>query len=105
MRTLLIEEYEEALKICDVLLGPVTPGLPSKIGEMISDPLSNLLEDLYTDNQSGRGSSFSYSGRFYGKGLPVGLQIIGKKFGEGELFQFGYLYLKRPIGTKITTIN
>ena len=48
LRTILIQEYEEVLNSCDVLLGPVTPSLPSKIGEMISDPLKNLLEDLYT---------------------------------------------------------
>ncbi|MEK9178947.1 MAG: amidase family protein, partial [Patescibacteria group bacterium] len=93
LRTLLIEEYEEALKTCDVLLGPVTPGLPAKIGEMISDPLANLLEDLYTGTVNLVGApSLAIPSGFTEKGLPVGLQIIGKKFGEGELFQLGYLY-------------
>ena len=93
LRTILIQEYEEALKECDVLLGPVTPSLPSKIGEMINDPLKNLLEDLYTGTVNLVGApALAIPAGFTEKGLPVGMQIIGKKFGEGELFQLGYLY-------------
>lgn len=93
LRTILIQEYEEVLNSCDVLLSPVTPSLPSKIGEMISDPLKNLLEDLYTGTVNLVGApALAIPAGFTEKGLPVGLQIIGKKFGEGELFQFGYLY-------------
>lgn len=93
LRTVLIQEYEEALNSCDVLLGPVTPSLPSKIGEMISDPVKNLLEDLYTGTVNLVGApSLTIPAGFTKTGLPVGMQIIGKKFGEGELFQIGYLY-------------
>ncbi|VVA44113.1 Glutamyl-tRNA(Gln) amidotransferase subunit A [Candidatus Roizmanbacteria bacterium] len=93
LRTILIQEYEEALKICDVLLSPVTPSLPSKIGEMISDPLKNLLEDLYTGTVNLVGApALVIPAGFSEKNLPIGLQIVGKKFSEGELFQFGYLY-------------
>lgn len=93
LRTILINEYENALKKCDILLGPVTPSLPSKIGEMINNPLKNLLEDLYTGTVNLVGApSLAIPAGFTKTGLPVGMQIIGKKFGEGELFQTGYLY-------------
>lgn len=93
LRTILIQEYEEALKTCDILLSPVTPSLPSKIGEMISDPLKNLLEDLYTGTVNLVGApALVIPAGFSEKNLPIGLQLVGKKFGEGELFQFGYLY-------------
>lgn len=93
LRTILIQEYEEALKKCDVLLGPVTPSLPSKIGEMISDPLKNLLEDLYTGTINLVGApALAIPAGFTKDNIPIGLQIIGKKFSEGELFQLGYLY-------------
>lgn len=93
LRTILIQEYEEALETCDVLLSPVTPSLPSKIGEMISDPLKNLLEDLYTGTVNLVGApALVIPAGFSEKNLPIGLQIIGKKFGEGELLQIGYLY-------------
>ncbi|KKP60148.1 MAG: Glutamyl-tRNA(Gln) amidotransferase subunit A [Candidatus Roizmanbacteria bacterium GW2011_GWC2_34_23] len=93
LRTILIQEYETALKTCDVLLGPVTPSLPSKIGEMISDPVKNLLEDLYTGTVNLIGApALAIPAGFSEENLPIGFQVVGKKFGEGELFQFGYLY-------------
>ncbi|MDO9028708.1 MAG: amidase family protein, partial [Candidatus Roizmanbacteria bacterium] len=52
-----------------------------------------LLEDLYTGTVNLVGApALAIPAGFTEKGLPVGLQIIGKKFGEGELFQLGYLY-------------
>lgn len=92
LRTILIQEYNEALKTCDVLLAPVNPSLPSKIGELINDPLKNLMEDLYTGTISLVGAPSLSIPAGFAEGLPVGMQIIGKKFGEGELFQIGYLY-------------
>ncbi|MEK7177631.1 MAG: amidase family protein [Patescibacteria group bacterium] len=92
LRTILIQEYNEALKTCDVLLAPVNPSLPSKIGELINDPLKNLMEDLYTGTISLVGAPSLSIPAGFADGLPVGMQIVGKKFGEGELFCFGYLY-------------
>ena len=92
LRTILIKEYEEALKKCDVLLAPVNPSLPSIIGELINDPLKNLMEDLYTGTISLVGAPSLSIPAGFAEGLPVGMQIVGKKFGEGELFQLGYLY-------------
>jgi len=92
LRTILIQEYEEALKKCDVILAPVNPSLPSKIGELINDPLKNLMEDLYTGTISLVGAPSLSVPAGFAEGLPVGMQIVGKKFGETELFQLGYLY-------------
>lgn len=92
LRTILIQEYQEALKSCDVLLSPVNPSLPSKIGELINDPLKNLMEDLYTGTISLVGAPSLSIPAGFADGLPVGMQIVGKKFAEGELFQIGYLY-------------
>jgi len=92
LRTILIQEYEQALKKCDFLLAPVNPSLPSKIGELINDPLKNILEDLYTGTFSLIGAPCLSIPAGFADGLPVGMQIVGKKFGEAELFQMGYLY-------------
>lgn len=92
LRTVLIKEYERALKECDVLLVPVTPSLPAKIGELINDPLKNLLEDLYTGTINLVGAPSLAIPAGFVEGLPVGMQIIGKKFAEKELLQIGYLY-------------
>lgn len=92
LRTVLIKEYEDALKECDVLLAPVTPSLPAKIGELINDPLKNILEDLYTVTINLVGAPSLAIPAGFVSGLPVGMQIIGKKFAEKELLQIGYLY-------------
>lgn len=92
LRTLLIEEYEKALKTCDVLLAPITPSLPAKIGELINDPLKNILEDLYTGTINLVGAPSLAIPAGFVEGLPVGMQIIGRRFAEKELLQIGYLY-------------
>jgi aspartyl-tRNA(Asn)/glutamyl-tRNA(Gln) amidotransferase subunit A len=92
-RTLLISEYAQAFEKCDVLLAPVTPTPPAIIGELINDPLKNLLEDLYTGTVNVVGSpSLAIPAGFTANKLPVGLQLIGKKFAEAELLQLGSAY-------------
>lgn len=92
LRTVLIREYESALKECDILLAPVSPSLPSIIGELINDPLKNILEDLYTVTINLVGAPSLSIPAGFAEGLPVGMQLIGRKFAEKELLQFGCLY-------------
>jgi aspartyl-tRNA(Asn)/glutamyl-tRNA(Gln) amidotransferase subunit A len=92
-RTLIIQEYDRVLGECDSILSPVTPSLTPKIGELINDPLRNLLEDLYTVTINLVGvPSLAIPAGFSSTGLPIGIQLIGKKFHEGELFQIGHAY-------------
>lgn len=89
-RTILIEEYNQALEECDVLLAPVTPGPAVKFGELLNDPVRNLLEDMYTVTVNVVGvPSLALPAGFAANGLPIGMQLIGKKFHEGELIQVG----------------
>jgi len=92
-RTVLIQEYEKVFEKCDAILAPVAPGPAAKVGELINDPLRNLLEDLYTVTVNPVGvPSLALPAGFTPQNLPVGMQLIGKKFHEGELFQIGDAY-------------
>jgi len=92
-RTVLIEEFNSAFHACDILLSPVIPGVPRKIGELINDPLQNLLEDLYTVTVNLVGiPSLAIPAGFSSDGLPVGMQLMGKKFSEKELLKVGNAY-------------
>lgn len=92
-RTVLISEFDNAFTECDVLLSPVIPGLPRKIGELINDPLQNLLEDLYTVTVNLVGiPSLAIPAGFTENNIPVGMQLMGKKFAEKELLQLGNAY-------------
>ena len=92
-RTLFIEEYKKALSRCDALLMPVTPTPPTKLGETLIDPVQNFLIDAYTVTQNPVGvPSLALPCGFTTKGLPIGMQMVGKMFDEETLFQIGYQY-------------
>jgi len=93
LRTLFIEEYKKALSECDVLLQPIMPTPPPLIGQMLSDPLQNLLADIYTTSQNPVGiPSIALPCGFTKTGLPIGAQIAGPMFSEELLFKIGHKY-------------
>ena len=86
VRTLIKKDYDEAFKICDVILGPTTPTTAFKLGEKLNDPLSMYLSDIYTVSAPLAGlPAISVPIGKDSRGLPIGLQITGKPFSEGEL--------------------
>ncbi len=92
-RTLFIKEYEKAFAECDVILMPVNPTPPTKIGELINDPVQNLLADIYTVSQNPVGvPSLAIPCGFTKSGLPIGMQLVGKMFSEANLLQIGHAY-------------
>jgi aspartyl-tRNA(Asn)/glutamyl-tRNA(Gln) amidotransferase subunit A len=76
VRTKIINEFREAFKSFDLLIGPTTPTTAFKIGEKAGDPLKMYLNDIMTvaANMSGNPAISVPAGT--SDGLPVGLQII-----------------------------
>ena len=85
-------DFDDAFKDVDLIMGPVTPNLPFKFGEKTENPLSMYLEDIYTVpvNLAGLPAMSLPCGKI--GDLPVGLQIIGKHFNEGTIFEAGKFY-------------
>ena len=94
-RTLIKKDFDEVFKKVDVLLTPVSPTLPFKIGEKTTDPLQMYLSDIFTvtANLAGLPGLAIPSGKV--NNLPVGFQILGPQFSEEKLFQVGYQYEQR----------
>lgn len=93
VRTLIKEDFEQAFTKVDVLLTPTAPTTAFKAGEKITDPLSMYLNDLMTIPVNLAGlPAISVPCGFDGKGLPIGMQLIGKVLGEDQLFQVAYAY-------------
>lgn len=93
VRTIIKQEFDEAFSKYDLIVGPTTPTTAFKIGEKTNNPLEMYLEDIYTVsvNIAGLPGLVIPCGRD-SKGLPVGLQLIGKPFDESTLLRVGYTF-------------
>ena len=89
VRNALANDFKKVFETVDVLIAPVVPIMPPKIGEQVNDPLKNYLMDALTIpvNMAGLPALSVPSG--FINNLPVGLQIIGPKFSEELLFKVG----------------
>lgn len=86
-------EFDQAFASYDMLLGPTAPTTAPKIGESLSDPLKMYLGDIYTVSVNLAGlPAISLPCGLDKKGLPIGLQLIGKPFGENDILRAAYAY-------------
>lgn len=95
VRSKIIDELNHVFEEVDVLIAPVTPTPPFKLGDKTDDPLQMYLTDIYaaTANLSGIPALALPSG-FTQDGLPLGFQLMGPRFSENVLFELGKLYEK-----------
>ena len=87
VRTIIRHEFDEAFKKYDVLVTPTSPTVAFKIGEKASDPYQMYLSDIYTLPVNIAGLPAISIPVGLEKGLPVGLQVIGKPFNEGTVLK------------------
>ena len=72
---------------CDVILTPTSPTPAFKIGERVNDPRSMYLSDIYTVPVNiAELPAISIPCAYTDDGLPIGMQLIGKKYGEKTIF-------------------
>lgn len=85
VRTKLIEEFTQAFKDVDFLLGPTAPTTAFKIGEHAKDPLAMYLTDIMTVAVNLVGIPAISIPAGDAKGLPVGLQLMAPQKHDREL--------------------
>lgn len=92
IRRLVKQDYLEAFKKVDVILGPTSPTTAFKLNERASDPIAMYLADIYTiaTNLAGL-PGLSIPAGFH-EGLPVGLQLTGNYFDEARILNVGHQY-------------
>ncbi len=91
VRTLVLGDYKDAFKKCDILVSPVTPAPAWKIGDNREDPLAMYLSDILTISANLAGiPGMSVPGGFTEEGLPVGIQLQGNHFSEEKLIQVAF---------------
>ena len=103
IRRLIANDFVEAFKQCDVILGPTSPTTAFKLGEKAADPVQMYLSDIYTIAVNLAGLPGMSLPCGMADGLPVGLQLIGNYFDEARLLNVAHRYqlatdwhLRRP---------
>jgi aspartyl-tRNA(Asn)/glutamyl-tRNA(Gln) amidotransferase subunit A len=95
VRALIKKDFDEAFKICDVIMTPTTPTAAFKIGEKTDDPLQMYLSDVFTISTNLAGiPGISVPCGFTSGGLPIGVQFMAGHFEEGKLIQVASTYEK-----------
>lgn len=92
-KALIKAEFDKAFEKYDVILGPVAPTTALKLGESLSDPIKMYLGDIYTVSVNLAGlPGISLPCGFDDKGLPIGLQLLGKHFDEKTILRAAYAF-------------
>jgi aspartyl-tRNA(Asn)/glutamyl-tRNA(Gln) amidotransferase subunit A len=92
VRTLIKRDFEKAFSECDVLVTPTSPTTAFKIGEKTDDPVQMYLSDVCTLPINIAGVPAISIPAGFADGLPVGMQIIAKHFGEESLLRTAFAY-------------
>lgn len=92
-KALIKQAFDDAFQKYDVILGPAAPTTAPELGKSLSDPLKMYLGDIYTISVNLAGlPGISLPCGKDGKGLPIGLQLIGDCFQEKKIIQAAYAY-------------
>lgn len=94
VRTLIRQDFLKAFEKVDVIVTPTTPTPAFKAGEKSDDPMQMYLSDIFTIscNLAGICGVSLPCGFSANPKLPIGLQILGKPFGEETLLKVAHAY-------------
>ncbi|MCG9916893.1 MAG: Asp-tRNA(Asn)/Glu-tRNA(Gln) amidotransferase subunit GatA [Phenylobacterium sp.] len=90
VRQRIADDFDQAFERVDALLTPTAPSAAFPLGENADDPVAMYLNDIFTVTVNLAGlPGMSVPAGVDAKGLPLGLQLIGRALDEGSLFSLG----------------
>jgi len=93
VRTLIVKDFARVFEDCDIILGPTTPCTAFGLTDMIDDPLSIYLLDIYTIPANLAGiPALSIPCGFGDTGLPIGMQLMAPAFRDDLLLSAGIAF-------------
>ena len=93
IRRLIAQDFVEAFKTCDVVMGPASPTVAFRIGAKTSNPVQMYLNDIYTIPANLAGlPAMSVPCGFGENNLPVGMHIVGDYFSEARMLALAHQY-------------
>jgi len=98
VRMMMTQEFNEAFTKVDTIFMPTAPTPAFKKGELLNDPIQMYMADVFTlpINMAGL-PGLSMNAGYSASGLPVGMQIVGPKWGESEILSAASI-LERNFG-------
>lgn len=92
VRTKIIEDFNRVFMEVDALVTPTSPSIAFKIGEKSNDPMKMYLEDIFVSGASLAGLPAISIPCGFAHNMPVGMQIIGKRFDEAAVLNIAHNY-------------
>ena len=94
VRTLIRQDFIKAFEKVDAIVTPTTPTPAFKIGEKSDDPIQMYLSDVFTIscNLAGICGVSLPCGFSANPKLPIGLQLLGRSFGESTILKIAHAY-------------
>lgn len=94
VRTLIRQDFLKAFESVDAIVSPTAPTAAFKVGEKSGDPLQMYLSDIFTIscNLAGNCGISLPCGFTRSPKLPIGLQVLGKPFGEETMLRIAHAY-------------
>jgi aspartyl-tRNA(Asn)/glutamyl-tRNA(Gln) amidotransferase subunit A len=94
VRTLIRQDFIKAFEKVDAIVTPTTPTPAFKVGEKSDDPIQMYLSDVFTIscNLAGICGISIPCGFSADPKLPIGLQLLGKPFGESTILKIAHAY-------------
>jgi aspartyl-tRNA(Asn)/glutamyl-tRNA(Gln) amidotransferase subunit A len=102
VRSLIENDFRQAFETCDLIATPTSPTPAFKLGEKTDNPLEMYLSDIYTITLNLAGvPGISVPCGLSSKGLPIGIQLVGKHFDEALLIRAAH-HLERALDLDFT---
>lgn len=87
VRTMIKQDFDKIFEDHDVIVGPTAPTTAFGIGQQVSDPLTMYANDILTISANLAGIPAASVPAGLVDGMPAGLQIMAKRFDEGNVFK------------------
>jgi aspartyl-tRNA(Asn)/glutamyl-tRNA(Gln) amidotransferase subunit A len=94
VQTLIRRAYREVFSSVDLLVTPTAPSIAFKLGEKLNDPLAMYLEDVFTVGVNVAGLPAISVPCGLDDGMPVGMQLIGPRFGDAAVLDAAHAFEK-----------
>jgi aspartyl-tRNA(Asn)/glutamyl-tRNA(Gln) amidotransferase subunit A len=102
VRRLISQEYEDVLSNVDVIAGPSAPNTAFALNDSSKSITDMYMEDVFTIGANLAGLPAMSVPAGIVEGLPVGMQLIGRRFGEVDLLRLAHQFQQRTTWHTLT---